>query len=179
MGVGQKVGFRHSQETKDQIATTLKARGKPNGFNMTRDCPVCGDNFSVTNHTRHVRACEIRAAHAELSGMTLLDIKMLRTNLRQYGLTLIGYFDLLRKQGGGCAICGPPSSTGGRRLFVDHCHETKVVRGLLCDTCNLMIGYAKDSPDILRVAAEYLERTDARNYERDGWDSATPKRLAA
>lgn len=175
MGIGQKKGFRHTDETKARISATMKPRGRPNGFNQSRPCHVCEIAISVTNHTRHVRACEARAQHAALSGMTLIEIKMLRTNLRQYGLTLDGYFDLLRKQGGGCAICGLPSNTDGRRLFVDHCHETKSVRGLLCGTCNLMIGYAKDNTDILQRAIAYIEQTDTRDYDRDGWDSATPK----
>jgi hypothetical protein len=30
-------------------------------------------------------------------------------------------------------------------------------RDLLCDTCNLMLGHAKESPEILRAGAKYLE----------------------
>ena len=46
---------------------------------------------------------------------------------------------------------------GIKRLAVDHCHKTGKIRGLLCSTCNLMIGNAYDNPEILRSGANYLE----------------------
>jgi hypothetical protein len=69
---------------------------------------------------------------------------------------------LFAAQAGKCAICFTEkgSSTGkdNRRLAVDHCHNTKVVRGLLCGNCNRMLGLAKDDPALLKRAAKYLER---------------------
>ena len=38
------------------------------------------------------------------------------------------------------------------------CHTTDEIRGLLCNKCNLMIGHARDSVDILLAAIEYLQR---------------------
>ena len=58
--------------------------------------------------------------------------------------------------GGVCAICGGVS-TDGRRLAVDHDHITKDVRGLLCQPCNVGLGVFGDSPEVLRLAADYLE----------------------
>jgi hypothetical protein len=43
-------------------------------------------------------------------------------------------------------------------LGVDHNHKTGVIRGLLCKTCNVGIGYLKDSPLLLMAAADYLSR---------------------
>lgn len=71
-------------------------------------------------------------------------------------MTRTDYDVMLEKQGGGCAVCGvrPPE---GKSLAVDHNHETGAVRGILCDKCNQAIGSFKDSPALLRKAAEYLE----------------------
>lgn len=76
----------------------------------------------------------------------------------RFGLSPTEYRAMLEKQGGKCAICGTMDS--GRentvRLSVDHCHETGRIRGLLCHSCNVFLGHAKDNPDILRRGAEYL-----------------------
>lgn len=58
---------------------------------------------------------------------------------------------------GGCMICGGSCGTG-KRLAVDHDHETGAVRGVLCAACNLGLGKFKDNPWLLRRAIEYLGR---------------------
>jgi len=76
---------------------------------------------------------------------------------RTHGITGQDYAALLSQQGGKCAICGRPQQDIDRRLRVDHDHETGRLRGLLCDLCNKGLGQFKDSPEVLRAAAEYLE----------------------
>lgn len=77
--------------------------------------------------------------------------------LRTYGLTVEEYDEILETQGGVCAICQNECATG-RRLAVDHDHETGIVRGLLCHTCNLGLGALKDDLSLLEAAAKYLIR---------------------
>jgi hypothetical protein len=77
-----------------------------------------------------------------------------------FGMTYDDYRSMLTEQNGQCAIC--KALPGARRLDVDHCHTTKVIRGLLCSTCNRLIGYAKDSIETLVVAAEYLSSRKSR-----------------
>lgn len=60
---------------------------------------------------------------------------------------------MIECQNGCCAICGERNE-----LFVDHCHATNTIRAALCRRCNLVLGMAKDSPNILREMAGYLER---------------------
>lgn len=73
------------------------------------------------------------------------------------------YNKMLESQNGLCKICNQPSkqkSNNGKSiksLAVDHCHITGKVRGLLCGDCNSMLGYAKDSINILKSAIEYLK----------------------
>lgn len=52
-----------------------------------------------------------------------------------------------------CIICG----VSGVTLSVDHNHSSGRVRGALCINCNFGIGHFKDRPDLLRLAALYLE----------------------
>lgn len=79
---------------------------------------------------------------------------------RHYGLSREEYTSLAEKQGHKCAICQQPEGTviRGKKisLAVDHCHEKGHVRGLLCVPCNRGIGLFRDSPELLRKAAEYL-----------------------
>lgn len=42
------------------------------------------------------------------------------------------------------------------KACVDHCHSTGVVRGILCNDCNLALGMAQDSPETLRRLAAYV-----------------------
>lgn len=84
-----------------------------------------------------------------------------RRALKRHDLDIQGYEKLLAEQGGGCGICGSASPRRSRseRLFIDHCHETGAVRGLLCNLCNTLLGYSGDHPMRLRAAADYLDRS--------------------
>lgn len=78
-------------------------------------------------------------------------------NMKRYGLTIEDYDRMNREQGGLCAIClQTPRHSDGRPLFVDHCHATNKVRGLLCNTCNQAIGLMRENPLVLRRALNYI-----------------------
>lgn len=84
------------------------------------------------------------------------QIKTKESYLRKsFGIGLAEYNNILEMQGGGCAICGGKDQH--YRLAVDHCHDTKAVRGLLCANCNRGLGLFKDSPDRLERAMNYLK----------------------
>lgn len=69
---------------------------------------------------------------------------------RNYGLTVEEYDEIMV---GPCGICGIEDDV----KHLDHCHATGTVRGPLCQNCNRALGQFKDSPELLRKAAEYLE----------------------
>ena len=73
-----------------------------------------------------------------------------------YGLSQEKYVAMLVQQNGACQICKTHQSNFKRKLFVDHCHETGKVRGLLCQYCNTMLGNAKDNVLVLQSAINYL-----------------------
>src|SRR5665213_1102240 len=58
---------------------------------------------------------------------------------KAYGISLQQYNAMALQQHGLCAVCAqPPRNKYG--LCVDHCHQTKRVRGLLCAGCNTALG---------------------------------------
>jgi len=82
----------------------------------------------------------------------------LRSSLKvNYKLTIKEFNKMYRNQKGACAIC----TVSGRRLVIDHDHISGKARGLLCDSCNHLLGRANDSIDILRNAIQYLEQSNA------------------
>ncbi len=75
--------------------------------------------------------------------------------LRKYGLTQKDYDVLMERQDGVCAICSNPPPEG-KRLHIDHCHQTGKVRGLLCIGCNWAIGHLGDNARGVIRAFVYL-----------------------
>jgi hypothetical protein len=77
-----------------------------------------------------------------------------------YQLTLERYNSMLKEQDNACAICESPfdRATKGRTPHVDHDHATGAVRGILCNSCNAMLGRAGDNPATLLAAIAYLAR---------------------
>ncbi len=63
-----------------------------------------------------------------------------------------------------CSICGISEEDAKNQnkqtkhygLYIDHCHITGMLRGILCHNCNLVIGHAKDNIEILQKAVKYL-----------------------
>ncbi|MFF4927431.1 endonuclease VII domain-containing protein [Streptomyces griseofuscus] len=118
------------------------------GFKRCDKCQLCRALKFYTGARGRVcttcqRKARSRASHASRVQAT-------------YGLKPGEYDELFRLQGGVCAICRQSRS---KRLDVDHCHKTGVVRGLCCARCNrqLLAKGLRDNPEIARNAAEYLE----------------------
>lgn len=79
---------------------------------------------------------------------------------REYGLTIEQYDLMNKEQSGLCKICNQPGHANIRQkypLYVDHNHQTGIVRGLLCSRCNTLIGYLETNPELLAPAQQYLE----------------------
>lgn len=124
-------------------------------------CPVCGEKdivkFYVDKKGRRTnkvcRECHKQACKERWNARSPIDRWASRNY--KYGVTKDFLVALLEKQSGKCAICGEIPSTE-RGLHIDHCHKTKVVRGLLCHGCNTGIGALKEDAEILSNAIKYL-----------------------
>lgn len=113
-------------------------------------CERCGIELTEQNaHRRHdsrgfrsvckdCRAIERRAKHDEAEAMRRTMVT------RQF-----------------CDICKQPERARRngvvKLLALDHDHTTGAWRGVLCQRCNQAIGLLRDNPQLLRLAADYVE----------------------
>ena len=87
---------------------------------------------------------------------------------RTYGVGDDWFDAQLSYQNGVCAICkglNPPRTNGDEQLLViDHNHRTNATRGLLCQRCNKLIGFAEagtvNGQEILIRALSHLREYD-------------------
>jgi len=90
------------------------------------------------------------------------------------------YQELCQERGERCEVCG--SRAGGNvrqeRLNIDHNHQTGMVRGLLCHTCNTGMGMFRDSWKRLVIAAKYLMRASSLEGEDVGGGDFFSKKSA-
>lgn len=101
------------------------------------------------------KVAEVRRAHRDRAKENPKAYSEADYYMRQkFGMTLDDYHRLLEEQGGGCAVCGKPP--GKKRLHIDHDHQTLAVRGLLCQHCNVALGFVRDDVDILAGLMAYL-----------------------
>jgi hypothetical protein len=117
--------------------------------------------MTTTQETKECSSCSFQGPLTAFGKsnqcLTCLSKANRRRKLRlRYGITPEDYDSLYQQQYGCCAICGTHQSKLPATLAVDHNHDTKEVRGLLCFDCNTGIGKLQDNYDIIIKAAEYL-----------------------
>lgn len=146
----------------------------------TKTCTTCGVEQPIENYHWHYKdkgirrnACKTCRCNKEKELNATPERQKQRKGYlleKTYGLSYEEYHQRLEQQGGGCALCGAVMKD--RHLAVDHCHSSGKVRDILCTACNSGLGHFKDSPELLRRAADYLER-----HKNDG-DPMADARLA-
>lgn len=124
-------------------------------------CRNCGEYFEEEKM--------VSSKNGKYKGLTYcIDCSPLLSRIRliqRYGLTLEQYHQMLEDQDYACKICKLDEATYRKRLSIDHDHSCcpgdkscgKCVRGLLCSNCNMALGNAKDSIQILQDMIEYLK----------------------
>jgi hypothetical protein len=78
----------------------------------------------------------------------------------RYNLSYEEYLGMYNKQNGKCLICEKEKVLGTKKgLYVDHCHTTGKVRGLLCSACNTTIGHIENNhSSLLKNIESYLTK---------------------
>jgi len=123
---------------------------------IVKDCPVHGHLTSEETYHRYYKG-HVSTYYCKIC-MLSRNIK-----LKYKGLESVECYDeLLKKQNGVCAICHQKNNTTRngkiKRFAIDHNHVTLETRELLCSFCNSILGYARDSIEILLSAIAYLEK---------------------
>lgn len=124
-----------------------------------RECTTCGifkpaSQYTLSRDSRSFGGVAMRSKCKTCDEFR----KYKRFIKKTYDFSFEQYEEMFDRQGGCCAICkSKVSSTRTSRLFIDHCHDTLKIRGLLCSQCNHGLGLFKDSSTLLKKAIEYLE----------------------
>jgi len=142
-------------------------------------CNVCKTVFDFTHHQRACRSCQSARAKARRHRLGLNKPKefVVHANPRnrwkhqklmeKYGITFKQFNSIMQMQNNCCAGCGihveEYIKLKGHTLDVDHCHITKVVRGLLCRKCNEILARCNDNPSTLKNLILYLGQEPAIN----------------
>ena len=150
----------------------MKAMNQPQ---LTKICKSCNTEFTLDNYSKGqgkykkanvCKQCDSVARVARYKNYSEDRRKELQRRNRvnhykvNYNLPQYVAEQLANNRVGQCQICSKVSN-----LVVDHCHNTNIVRGLLCDSCNKMLGHSFDNPDVLTKAANYLKDNVMINHE--------------
>jgi hypothetical protein len=129
-----------------------------------RNCTDCGvfklaSEFQLENDIKALGGVTLRAQCKPCRE----HIKWKTFIVRTYGITAEDYYNMLADQNNKCAVCESEEVNNSRissgKLFIDHCHTTGKVRGLLCSKCNHGIGLLNDDTALLQKAIEYLNKS--------------------
>jgi len=83
------------------------------------------------------------------------DRQLIVNDRYRYGIEPEEKAFLYKSQDDKCAICNKEG-----KLFIDHCHESNQVRGLLCHHCNVGIGMLQNNIGNLLAAIEYINESE-------------------
>lgn len=79
---------------------------------------------------------------------------------KRYGLTYSKWIEMFELQNYKCYLCNSPiEAEYGNSInkgVVDHNHETKVIRKILCHDCNRALGLLKENKETIIRILDYL-----------------------
>ena len=122
---------------------------------LKKQCYVCQETHPIIKFKEHKHSAD------GFRETCVMCEKQYQRNYRykKYGITVQDFDLMFLEQKGKCKICSCSLEYDGRSTHVDHCHTTNLVRGLLCQHCNVLLGMAKDNQLILASAIEYLKES--------------------
>jgi hypothetical protein len=130
---------------------------------MLKTCKVCGveknisDFYTRRNDCKDCKNAAARKIRKEQPERYAKYKKRANEYLkeRRYGITQDQFNQMLVDQNNMCKICSTEFKST-KDTHIDHCHDTNIVRGLLCNNCNLALGQFNDNTDNMDNAIKYL-----------------------
>jgi hypothetical protein len=115
------------------------------------------------NRKKPAKQCVIEGCDSVLYAKDLCHAHYIKQRKwRAAGVDATRYQEMLREQGGVCAICAQPerapdkASGKTKDLAIDHDHVTGAIRALLCSNCNRGLGLFNDDIALLAKAQSYV-----------------------
>jgi hypothetical protein len=137
----KECGVCHEVKLHSEFARTKR------GIAASYRCKAC---MKVWREANKERIAQRNKDNWERVAQIQRDSKRRRT----YGLSPADFDAILHRQNGLCAICRLVMD----RPSIDHDHSTGVVRGVLCQYCNVGLGNFRDDPQRLLAAIAYLTK---------------------
>jgi hypothetical protein len=117
---------------------------------LIKKCKRCEDTKPASDFYKSAKSKD---------GLSLIckDCLTETRRLKNYNLSNNEYKKMYIKQGGFCPICGKHETELGKKLVIDHNHQTGKNRSLLCSECNRAIGYFHEDTTAIENAIQYLK----------------------
>lgn len=161
----------NSQRRRGLPLTPLKTSKGTFAQDGRKTCSTCGLCKPVADFYRRKRARDglyplCKACQNATKAKSEAKNPEYRRNymlVYNYGITSEKFDEMLAEQDGRCAICGT-DDPGDKEWCVDHDHSCcpgektcgGCLRKILCNRCNLILGFARDDADLLLAGAAYL-----------------------
>jgi hypothetical protein len=139
----------------------------------TKVCSECGESLTLDKYYRDTRRIGTPGEYRDECRRCAQRIRKEHGNtraeklLQNYRLSEADYNYLVELQRGVCAGCRRSQASLTRPLVVDHSHTTGMLRGLLCYSCNQVLGLVEDNPFVLEGLAAYLRSEGFVGEESD------------
>jgi len=133
------------------LTTKYFSRDKHKKSGFTSQCKRC------RNENKQSPECE-KKYQRKYNDSEKGKINRRKQQLAKYGLTEQDYKILYENQHKKCAICKKELPYSNTNVHIDHNQETGKVRGILCQQCNVGLGFFQDNLDLLIAATNYLQR---------------------
>lgn len=128
---------------------------------IVKMCTKCGVKpmYLKAKYPSYCSDCKLEANRITYAKKN--DIENKYNNARRnYNLSKKDFLLLIKKRQ--CNICQKKLSL--KEINIDHCHTTKKVRGILCQSCNYGLGFFKDNKSLLVRAVDYLNESNQLSF---------------